>query len=53
MKIVLLLLALFAAFGFAFKKTIDSRVLLAERPAAAHVALTEKAVVEPQAVALL
>lgn len=31
MKIVVLLLALVAAFGFALKKTIDERVLLAER----------------------
>ena len=53
MKIVLLLLALIAVFGFAFKKTLDSRVLLAERPAAERVTLTDNVVVEPQAVVLL
>ncbi|MBX0334421.1 hypothetical protein K3G39_14355 [Pontibacter sp. HSC-14F20] len=31
MKIIMLLLALVAAFGFAMKKTIDERALLAER----------------------
>lgn len=31
MKIVILLFALVAAFGFAMKKTVDSRVQLAER----------------------
>ena len=31
MKIIILLLALVASFGFALKKTIDERVLLAER----------------------
>lgn len=31
MKIVILLLALVAAFCFAMKKTVDSRVQLAER----------------------
>ncbi|PKV67360.1 hypothetical protein [Pontibacter ramchanderi] len=31
MKIIILLLALVAAFGFAMKKTIDERVLLADR----------------------
>ncbi|GGG11572.1 hypothetical protein [Pontibacter amylolyticus] len=30
MKIIILLLALVASFGFALKKTIDERVLLAE-----------------------
>lgn len=31
MKIIILLLVLVAAFGFAIRKTIDERVLLAER----------------------
>lgn len=31
MKIILLMLAFVAAFGFAVKKTIDGRVLLAKR----------------------
>ncbi|MCP2043116.1 hypothetical protein [Pontibacter sp. HSC-36F09] len=30
MKIIILLVALVASFGFALKKTIDERVLLAE-----------------------
>ncbi|WP_155800723.1 hypothetical protein [Pontibacter sp. BAB1700] len=31
MKIIILLLALVAAFGFALKKTVDERALLADR----------------------
>ncbi|SIT88440.1 hypothetical protein [Pontibacter indicus] len=31
MKIIILLFVLVASFGFALKKTIDERVLLAER----------------------
>ncbi|WP_018476210.1 hypothetical protein [Pontibacter roseus] len=54
MKIVLLLLVLVAAFGFAMKKTFDSRVLLAERiKTERSLAWAEQTAPEPRTVILL
>lgn len=54
MKIVVLLFVLVAAFCFAMKKTIDSRVLLAERLQAERTMLSEKATASaPHHVAML
>jgi hypothetical protein len=54
MKIVVLLFVLVAAFCFAMKKTIDSRVLLAERLQAERTIVIEKAAVgAPQRLAVL
>lgn len=54
MKIVALLFVLVAAFCFAMKKTIDERVLLAERMQVERsISIEEQATAEPLTIALL